>query len=239
MPPFPERYPTGSLLGLIDLEDIVRREDYEKYIPESVREESEAKYLFVCRNPRRLLYPIKLPGERQIFKIEDQNLLNSARKNLIRVRTDWYPMYANMLRGKERMLDEDLELDMMKLDYTKEDAGWVIKNFIEAGEASRLGQKVIDTIKKTGSKMIGYNYLQTMDFKSNNKEGLIHRMKQYLPLIAEKKMRADRKEFEEGMKKMDFFISGDRDKEMKIDEKYRIVLVLGRGVKFNFEYHKL
>ena len=40
MPPFPERYPTGSLIGLIDLEDIIRREDYEKYIDEHEREES-------------------------------------------------------------------------------------------------------------------------------------------------------------------------------------------------------
>ena len=60
------------------------------------------------------------------------------------MRTNWWPFYANKLRGKERMHDEDLELDMMKLEYVKEDMGLVVKNFISPDEIVRLGSKLID-----------------------------------------------------------------------------------------------
>jgi len=34
MPKFPERYPTGSLLGVIDLQTILTKEEYKKLISE-------------------------------------------------------------------------------------------------------------------------------------------------------------------------------------------------------------
>ena len=77
-----------------------------------------------------------------------------------------------------------------------------------------------------------------MDFKAKNKEGLIYRMKDYIPLVALKKLNSNRETFADNMTKMDFFIASERDKELKLDAKYRVILILGRGIKFGFDYHK-
>mmetsp|Transcript_5812 Transcript_5812/g.6256 ORF Transcript_5812/g.6256 Transcript_5812/m.6256 type:complete len:664 (+) Transcript_5812:37-2028(+) len=100
MPPLPDRYPLSSLLGVVDLEEVCPNEIYQKVIPEEVREDSASKFLFVIRNPRKLLYPIKFSGQKMIFKIEDETLLNAAKNSLVKVKTNWFPYYANQLRGK-------------------------------------------------------------------------------------------------------------------------------------------
>jgi len=236
-PPFPDRYPTGCLLGMIDLEDIIRVEDYFRYIPENVREETGCKYLFVCRNPRKLLYPIKYPGERQIFKIEDANLLDSARRSLVKVPTNWFPYYANNLRGKERVPDEDLELEMMRLDYTKEDAGTVVGDFFTLNEIKELSSGLFEYIKSRSGKFVGKNYMQTLQF--SDKDPIHAKMKKFLPLAAEKKARMEREKVEGKMNFMDVFVASDKEKGMKIEDKYSMIIAFGRGVKFEYEFFKV
>ena len=237
LPPFPERYPTGCLLGLVDLEDVIRVEDYFKYIPEDKREETGCKYLFVCRNPRRLLYPIKYPGERQIFKIENMDLIDSARRSLIKVKTNWWPYYANYLRGKERIPDEDLELEMMRLEYVKEDAGTVISGFFQPDELKEFVQNLFEIIKSKTMKFVGKNYMQTMQI--SEKDPILAKLKKYIPLAAEKKCKMDREKVEKKMNFMDFFVCSEKEKDMKIEDKYGLILVFGRGVKFEYEFFKV
>ena len=62
-PKFPERYPVGSLIGMVDLQSVLTRDEYFSLVPDQFREESESQHIFVIRNPRKLLYPIKMTGE--------------------------------------------------------------------------------------------------------------------------------------------------------------------------------
>lgn len=114
MPPLPDRYPLSSLLGVVDLEDVVPNEVYRKVIPEDVREDSESKFLFVIRNPRKLLYPIKLSGQKMIFRIDDETLLNAAKKSLVKVKTNWFPYHANLIREYNKSQQALQQTDSMK-----------------------------------------------------------------------------------------------------------------------------
>jgi hypothetical protein len=49
MPPFPDRYPTGCLLGVVDLQDVTTNDLYKEHVPKRYTKESNSEYLFVCR----------------------------------------------------------------------------------------------------------------------------------------------------------------------------------------------
>jgi len=236
LPPFPERYPTGSLLGIVDLEDIVRVEDYSRYIDEEKREETSCKYLFVCRNPRRLLYPIKMPGEKQIFNIDSMDLREKARKNLMKVPTNWYPYYANDLRGKERVPDEDLELDSFKLDFSREEIGLFVNGFLKGSDGTKLAQTIMTLLQKDGSKYIGKTFMKTAKVSDLGEIGA--KLKKYVPLIAQKKLKLERLEYEDRMDQVDFLMLSEKDKEVLVDPKYSLMIILGRPVKFGYEMYK-
>ncbi|EGR33130.1 thyroid hormone receptor interactor 4, putative [Ichthyophthirius multifiliis] len=113
MPPFPKRYPTGCLLGCIDLQGVLTREKYIANIPEKYREDSQCEYIFVVRNPKKLFYPIKMKGSKQIFDIPDDIRIN-CKSQLIRVPSLWYPWVAADIdidlilgRAQEQILDEE------------------------------------------------------------------------------------------------------------------------------------
>jgi len=44
MPKFPDRYPTMSLLGVIDLQDVTTQEIYREHIPKNYTKESNSEY---------------------------------------------------------------------------------------------------------------------------------------------------------------------------------------------------
>ena len=236
LPPFPERYPTGSLLGIVDLEDIVRVEDYSRYIDEAKREETACKYLFVCRNPRKLLYPIKMPGEKQIFKIDSMDLREKARKNLMKVPTNWYPYYANDLRGKERVPDEELELDAMRLEYSREEIGLFVNGFLRDQDGAKLAQTIMTLLQKDGSKYIGKQFMKTAKVSDLGEVG--QKLKKYIPLIAQKKLKLERLEYDDRMDQVDFLMLSEKDKEVSVDPKYSLMIILGRSVKFGYEVYK-
>lgn len=234
LPPLPERYPTGCLIGIIDLEDIIRVEDYFKYIPEHLREETGCKYLFVCRNPRRLLYPIRLPGERQIFNIDDKNLLESAKKNLLRVKTNWWPYYANELRGKERIHDEDLELEQMRLESQADDLGLLISGFFKDKLGYNIAKALFQTIKDQ-NKYVGRNYMKNIQIGDNDKD-LLH-IRKYLSLYGEKKTPSSRSWYESRMNNLDYFVASEKEKDYKIEDRYSMIIVFGRGLRLEYEFY--
>ena len=51
MPPFPERYLTSSVIGRVDLVDVLSLEEYLETVPKVLRETTESAYQFVVRNP--------------------------------------------------------------------------------------------------------------------------------------------------------------------------------------------
>jgi len=55
---FPEAYPTGCLLGCVDVSDVLPQEEHRNRFPDG---ESESPYVFVCENPQELKvkFPVK------------------------------------------------------------------------------------------------------------------------------------------------------------------------------------
>jgi len=77
MPPLPKRYPLGYLIGCVDLQGVLTREEYIANIPEKYREDSQCDFIFVVRNPRRLYYPIKMKGSKNIFDLPNDVRISS------------------------------------------------------------------------------------------------------------------------------------------------------------------
>lgn len=107
-PEFPNRYPLGSLLGLVDLQTVLTKDKYYERIPEEFREKSFSENIFVIRNPRKLKYPIKFPGSKDIFEIPEE-IRKSAFKCLKKVKTNWWPYYAQNLTIQETIAEENEE----------------------------------------------------------------------------------------------------------------------------------
>lgn len=90
MPPFPDRYLTSSLLGRLDLLDIISLEEYRDTVPEKLQEPTEAPYQFVCRNPMYLELPLKMAGQPGIYKLE-KGLFFGVKDLLIKTPVTWWP----------------------------------------------------------------------------------------------------------------------------------------------------
>ncbi|KAF9422321.1 hypothetical protein HW555_001911 [Spodoptera exigua] len=64
---FPSFYPTGCLLGCVNVDDCLPQEEYQKKYPGG---ESDSPYVFICSNPisLRLRFPIK--GAHKIYALD-------------------------------------------------------------------------------------------------------------------------------------------------------------------------
>ena len=89
-PPFPKHYPTSCVLGAIDMVDCIKASDY-KDIPGAFKETSSSNFLFVCKNPRILDIPLKLPGQPKIFNLERETMEKLNALSLNKVNTFWFP----------------------------------------------------------------------------------------------------------------------------------------------------
>jgi hypothetical protein len=87
-PDFPSVYPTGVLIGRVELVDVISNEQYKDLMPEAQREESSSKFLFVVKNPSKLLVPIRMDGSKKLYPI-DFSTWEGAKNGLRRVATDW------------------------------------------------------------------------------------------------------------------------------------------------------
>ncbi|XP_045452499.1 activating signal cointegrator 1 [Melitaea cinxia] len=64
---FPSFYPTGCLLGCVNVDDCLPQEEYSKKYPDG---ESDSPYVFICSNPvsLRLRFPVK--GQHKIYALD-------------------------------------------------------------------------------------------------------------------------------------------------------------------------
>ncbi|CAG4947870.1 unnamed protein product [Colias eurytheme] len=64
---FPSFYPTGCLLGCVNVDDCLPQEEYEKIYPDG---EGDSPYMFICSNPisLRLRFPVK--GQHKIYSLD-------------------------------------------------------------------------------------------------------------------------------------------------------------------------
>ncbi|XP_018408497.1 PREDICTED: activating signal cointegrator 1 isoform X3 [Nanorana parkeri] len=78
---FPKDYPTGCLLGCVEVVDCLSREQFQEQY-RSLNQESASPFVFICTNPQEL--PIKFPmkGQHKIWKL-DSKIHQGAKKGIL------------------------------------------------------------------------------------------------------------------------------------------------------------
>ena len=68
---FPNDYPTGVLLGCVDVVDVLSQDDYKQQFGGDRQDpmESQSPFVFICENPQELFVKFPIKGER--MKIEE------------------------------------------------------------------------------------------------------------------------------------------------------------------------
>uniref|UniRef100_A0A3Q1I3F0 Activating signal cointegrator 1 n=1 Tax=Acanthochromis polyacanthus TaxID=80966 RepID=A0A3Q1I3F0_9TELE len=66
-PRFPKDYPTGCLLGCVNVTDCLPQEQFRQQFPDTC-EESASPFVFICTNPQELLVKFPMKGKHKICK---------------------------------------------------------------------------------------------------------------------------------------------------------------------------
>ncbi|CAL8079942.1 unnamed protein product [Calicophoron daubneyi] len=74
----PASYPTGCLLGRVNVVDVLSQEEYREKYPNGL---SESPYVFVCDDPHEVLIKFPITGKHKIYKLP-RNIHLAAAKNL-------------------------------------------------------------------------------------------------------------------------------------------------------------
>ena len=91
-PKIPDEFPTGVLLGCVDLQTILIWEEYEAKLSEVEREAcGEGKlYCWILKNPRVLIIPLKMKGKQKLWNLE-KDVWEGVNCGLRAVPTGWWP----------------------------------------------------------------------------------------------------------------------------------------------------
>lgn len=93
LPSFPKTFPEKMIIGVVDLQDVWTQEEYKQRIKTPFNQESNSPFVFVFRNPRKLLVPIKHAGQQQIFDLPNE-VVKPAIHSLVKVHTSFAPYFA-------------------------------------------------------------------------------------------------------------------------------------------------
>lgn len=77
MPPFPARYITSSVVGRVDLIDVLPLQEYLDTVPQKLREDTDSNFQFVVRNPMYLDMPLKMQGSPSIYKMPKELMIGA------------------------------------------------------------------------------------------------------------------------------------------------------------------
>uniref|UniRef100_A0A3Q2QRI9 Activating signal cointegrator 1 n=1 Tax=Fundulus heteroclitus TaxID=8078 RepID=A0A3Q2QRI9_FUNHE len=80
-PKFPKDYPTGCLLGCVNVTDCLSQEQFKEQYPGTC-EESASPFVFICTNPQELLVKFPMKGKHKIWKLES-HYHQGAKKGLV------------------------------------------------------------------------------------------------------------------------------------------------------------
>ncbi|XP_043999281.1 activating signal cointegrator 1 isoform X2 [Gambusia affinis] len=80
-PNFPKDYPTGCLLGCVNVTDCLSQEQFREQCPGTC-EESASPFVFICNNPQELLVKFPMKGKHKIWKLES-HYHQGAKKGLV------------------------------------------------------------------------------------------------------------------------------------------------------------
>ncbi|KAG8440329.1 hypothetical protein GDO86_006181 [Hymenochirus boettgeri] len=78
---FPKDYPTGCLLGCVDLVDCLPLEQLKEQYP-TLSQESTSPFVFVCTNPQELVIKFPIKGQHKVWKL-DTKIHQGAKKGLM------------------------------------------------------------------------------------------------------------------------------------------------------------
>ncbi|ELT87196.1 hypothetical protein CAPTEDRAFT_221890 [Capitella teleta] len=76
--PFPSEYPSGCLLGCVDVQSVFAQDEYRQQFPDG---ESSSDFVFVCSSPHELLVKFPVKGRHKIYKL-DRNIHQAAKKGI-------------------------------------------------------------------------------------------------------------------------------------------------------------
>ncbi|XP_041796020.1 activating signal cointegrator 1 [Chelmon rostratus] len=80
-PRFPKDYPTGCLLGCVNVTDCLSQEQFKQQFPDTC-EESASPFVFICTNPQELVVKFPMKGKHKIWKLES-HYHQGAKKGLV------------------------------------------------------------------------------------------------------------------------------------------------------------
>ncbi|XP_030622009.1 activating signal cointegrator 1 [Chanos chanos] len=78
---FPREYPTGCLLGCVNLTDCLSQDQFKEQFPQ-ICEESASPFVFICSNPQELVVKFPMKGKHKIWKLDSQ-YHQSAKRGLM------------------------------------------------------------------------------------------------------------------------------------------------------------
>ncbi|XP_069812545.1 activating signal cointegrator 1 isoform X2 [Dendropsophus ebraccatus] len=78
---FPKDYPTGCLLGCVDVVDCLPQDQFKEQYP-SLSQESASPFVFICETPQELLIKFPMKGQHKIWRL-DSKIHQGAKKGLM------------------------------------------------------------------------------------------------------------------------------------------------------------
>ncbi|RMB94489.1 hypothetical protein DUI87_29300 [Hirundo rustica rustica] len=79
---FPSDYPSGCLLGCVDVADCLSQEQFQEQYPH-LSQESGSPFVFICTNPQEMVLKFPIKGKHKIWKL-DAKIHQGAKKGLMK-----------------------------------------------------------------------------------------------------------------------------------------------------------
>ncbi|XP_006141795.1 activating signal cointegrator 1 [Tupaia chinensis] len=79
---FPNDYPSGCLLGCVDLIDCLSQKQFKEKFPD-ISQESDSPFVFICKNPQEMIVKFPIKGNPKIWKL-DSKIHQGAKKGLMK-----------------------------------------------------------------------------------------------------------------------------------------------------------
>ncbi|XP_068000288.1 activating signal cointegrator 1 isoform X2 [Melanerpes formicivorus] len=79
---FPSDYPSGCLLGCVDVDDCLSQEQFKEQYPE-LSQESASPFVFICTNPQEMVVKFPIKGKHKIWRL-DAKIHQGAKKGLMK-----------------------------------------------------------------------------------------------------------------------------------------------------------
>ncbi|XP_027513630.1 activating signal cointegrator 1 isoform X1 [Corapipo altera] len=79
---FPSDYPSGCLLGCVDVTDCLSQEQFQEQYPD-LSQESGSPFVFICTDPQEMVVKFPIKGKHKIWKL-DAKIHQGAKKGLMK-----------------------------------------------------------------------------------------------------------------------------------------------------------